>query len=317
RNRGEVEGLIGFFVNAIVLAADFDGDPGFEELVKRVRQVTLEAFANQDMPFEKLVEQLAPERTLDRNPLIQVMFALQQHEVIESEIHMPDLDVRPLEYGELSVRFDMEFHLWHKHDRLKGLLLYNSDLFNVETIERFTATYIRLLDAALETPQRPVSRLPLLAAPERAVILEQSSGTISPYPCRSLAQLFEERVELAPDTIAVDDGATMWTYAALNQVSNRIAHWLMARDLGPRRIVSICSDRSAVAIAGILGILKAGAAYLPIDPAIPESRRQSILRDADVHVELPLGLDLYLDQPSHNPASQPTPDSIAYVCYTS
>jgi len=317
RNRGEVEGLIGFFVNAIVLAADFAGDPGFEELVKRVRQVTLEAFANQDMPFEKLVEELAPERSLNRNPLIQVMFALQQHEVIESEIHMPGLDVRPLEYGELSVRFDMEFHLWHKHDRLKGLLLYNSDLFNVETIERFTATYLRLLECALESPQLPVSRLPLLDTPERTRILAEWSGTSSPYPCRPLAQLFEERVELAPDTIAVDDGTTVLTYAALNRAANRIAHWLMARDPGPRRIVAISSERSAAAIAGILGILKAGAAYLPIDPTIPETRRQSILRDADVCIELPASLELYANQPSDNPTPHATPDSIAYICYTS
>ena len=171
--------------------------------IGRVRRAALQAFANQDLPFEKLVEELAPERSLSRNPLIQVMFALQQQEVIEAEIQMGALDVHPLEYGELTVRFDMEFHVWHKHDRLKGLLLYNTDLFDESAIERFTSHFVQLVESALDAVDRPVSRLPLLPEAERQQLLDRWCGGASPYPREPLALLFEEQVEATPDAVAL------------------------------------------------------------------------------------------------------------------
>jgi amino acid adenylation domain-containing protein len=317
RNRGEVERLIGFFVNAMVLVGDFEGDPSFTELLARVRRAALQAFGNQDLPFEKLVEELAPERSLSRNPLIQVMFALQQQEVVEAEIAMEGLDVHPLEYGDLTVRFDMEFHLWHREDRLKGLLLYNTDLFDRATIERIAEQYAQLLEAAVESPQRPVSRLALLTVGERLRMLYEWSGGVSPYPRRPLTEIFEELVARTPDAVAIRDGNETWSYAALNRAANRVAHWLLTRDLGPRRLVGICSSRSAVMIAGILGTVKAGAGYVSIDPDMPDSRREAILRDADVRVVLPNDLGEFAAEQSDNPPPCGTAESVVYVCYTS
>jgi amino acid adenylation domain-containing protein len=332
RNRGEVEGLIGFFVNAMVLLIELDDDPSFDDLLVRVRRTVLEAFANQDLPFEKLVEELAPERSLGQNPLIQVMFAMQQQDVIDSKFDMAGLDVKVLEYGELSVRFDMEIHMWHRGEQLKGLVLYNTDLFDASTIERMIGHYQHLVGALLRDRRRPISGVPILPDPERHCLLEEWAGARSAYPQQSLAQLFEAQVERTPDAIAVQEDQHSWTYRDLNRMANRIAHRLLRSDLGPLRVVAECSERSAAMLAGLVAILKAGAAYLPIDPSTPEPRQKSMLEDARVRVmllgkeagwpgvdvqTLPLDAASFRQESGENPPPRGDHRSAAYICYTS
>src|SRR5205085_2528589 len=163
--------------------------------------------------------------------------------------------------------------------------------FDAATIDRLLDNYRRLIEAALDDPRRSVSRLAIVGPDERRDLLERWCGVPPPYPRESLAALFEAHAAAAPDAIAIADGARAWTYAQLNRQANRDAHTLLRRDLGPRRIVAVCIDRSAESVAAILGIVKAGAAYLAIDPDTPEPRRHAMLRDADVRITLPIELD--------------------------
>ncbi|MDE5121367.1 MAG: condensation domain-containing protein, partial [Trichodesmium sp. St19_bin1] len=206
RNRREIEGLIGFFVNSLVMYTDLGGNPSFTEVLNRVKQTALEAYGHQDIPFEKLVEELQPERALSQNPLFQVMFAVQQEEILKPSFSLPNLEVGWYEGGgaEMTVRFDLELHLWPVGEEVKGFCAYNRDLFSAETISRMMSHYENLLSAAVETPERPVSKLPLMKEPELEQILVEWNNTKTDYPKdKCIHQLFEEQVEKNPDAVAV------------------------------------------------------------------------------------------------------------------
>jgi len=339
RNRSEIEGLIGFFVNSLVMSTDLGGDPNFTEVLNRVKQTALEAYSHQDIPFEKLVEELQPQRTLSQNPLFQVMFALQQSELVKPSFNLPNLEVGWYEgVGvEMTVRFDLELHLLQVGEEIKGFCAYNRDLFEEQTISRMMSHYENLLSAAVETTEQPISQLPFMTEPELNQILVEWNNTTTDYPTdKCIHQLFEEQVENNPNAIAVVFEEQKLTYSELNKQANQLAHYLQKLGVRPGVLVGICVERSLLMIVGMLGILKAGGAYVPLDPSYPSQRLASTLEDAAVPVLLTSEsvLDslpehqakvVYLDtigvtitnESIDNPASQVTPENLAYVIYTS
>ena len=335
RDRIEIEGLIGFFVNSIVLAVDLSGEPSFAEALARVRDVALDAFAHSDVPFERLVEELRPDRRLDRNPLFQVMFALHQREAMAPVIDLEGLVVEPIPFEEMTSRFDLELHVWTDDKGAHGLCTYNLDLFERATIERMMAQLGLLLQRAVASPHVPLSQLPLVTDTERQM-LDRWQGRVTGKPQHCLHQLFEEQVRHAPDTLALVFGETRLTLGELNARANRVAHLLISRGVGPEDVVSLCLDRGADMIVAFLGAMKAGACYLPVDPAEPLDRLQFILADsrASVHLTRTRHAALFadsgrpvilLDESAPAPAGQPDadpripvqPDNLAYIIYTS
>ncbi|NEO77192.1 non-ribosomal peptide synthetase [Moorena sp. SIO4G3] len=340
RNRSEIEGLIGFFVNSLVLYTDLQGEPSFTEVLNRVRQTTLEAYGHQDLPLEKLIEELQPERSLSHNPLFQVMFALQQAEAMLPNLSLPNLEVASYQgtETEIMVRMDLEFHLWPEGDELKVWCLYNQDLFESDTIDRMLSHYQVLLSAAVATPEKPINKLSLMTEVELNQILVEWNNTKTDYPAdKCIHQLFEAQVEKTPDAVAVIFENQQLTYAQLNTRANQLAHYLQQQGVKPEVLVGICVDRSMEMVVGLLGILKAGAAYVPLDPTYPQQRLVDILEDADIHflltdsnsksclpqTRIPL---ICLDQDkeiqtaipaNHSSATDVDSDNLAYVIYTS
>ncbi|NER92228.1 amino acid adenylation domain-containing protein, partial [Moorena sp. SIO3A2] len=289
RNRSEIEGLIGFFVNSLVMYTDLGGDPSFTEVLNRVKQTALEAYGHQDIPFEKLVEQLQPERALSQNPLFQVMFAVQQSEILKPSFSLPNLEVGWYEGAgaEMTVRMDLELHLWPVGEEIKGFCAYNRYLFSAETISRMVSHYENLLSAAVETPERPISKLPLMTQPELDQILVEWNNTTTDYPTdKCIHQLFEEQVEKNPDAIAVVFEEQKLTYSQLNSKANQLAHYLQKLGVVPETLVGICVERSVEMVVGLLAILKAGGAYVPLDPNYPTSRLHYMVEDAQLSIIL-------------------------------
>ncbi|WP_424101436.1 amino acid adenylation domain-containing protein [Moorena producens] len=339
RNRSEIEGLIGFFVNSLVMYTDLGGKPSFTEVLNRVKQTALEAYSHQDIPFEKLVEELQPERSLSQNPLFQVMFAVQQEEILKPSFRLPNLEVGWYEGAgaEMTVRMDLELHLWPEGEEIKGLCAYNRDLFEAETISRMVSHYENLLSAAVETTERPISKLPLMKEAELEQILVEWNNTKIDYPTdKCIHQLFEAQVEKTPDAVAVVFEEEKLTYSELNNQANQLAHYLQKLGVRSEVLVGICAERSLLMIVGMLGILKAGGAYVPLDPSYPSERLAYTLEDAAAPVLL--ASESVLDSlPEHqakivcldtigetitnegtdNPDSQVTPENLAYVIYTS
>ncbi|NEP36780.1 amino acid adenylation domain-containing protein, partial [Moorena sp. SIO3B2] len=339
RNRSEIEGLIGFFVNSLVMYTDLGGDPSFTEILNRVKQTALEAYGHQDIPFEKLVEQLQPERALSQNPLFQVMFAVQQSEILKPSFSLPNLEVGWYEGAgaEMTVRFDLELHLWPVGEEIKGFCAYNTDLFSAETISRMLSHYQNLLSAAVETTERPISQLPLMTEPELDQILVEWNNTKTDYPNhKCIHQLFEEQVEKTPDAVAVVFDQQKLTYSQLNNKANQLAHHLQTLGVKPEMLVGICVERSVEMVVGLLGILKAGGAYVPLDPNYPTSRLHYMIEDAQLsiiltqekwqhHLSDTKASVICLDTDSEiiNQQSQQVPENqvkanqLAYVIYTS
>ncbi|NJK48665.1 amino acid adenylation domain-containing protein [Candidatus Gracilibacteria bacterium] len=283
RNRSELESLIGFFVNTLMLRIDLKNNPTFGELLEQVRQTALDAYAHQDLPFEKLVEELQPDRDLERNPLVQVVFALQNAPT--SSLSLPNLSINLLEFDYRSVRFDLEFHLWDVPEGLSGYFVYNTDLFNKTTIARLARHFQTLLQAVVANPEQHVCSLPLLSAIEQHKILKEWNHTSVNYPQnKCIHQLFEAQVEKSPDAVAVVCEEGQLTYQELNRKANQLAHHLQALGVKPETLVGICVDRSLDLIVGLLGILKAGGAYVPLDPSYPQARLSYMLSDSDVSV---------------------------------
>ncbi|NEQ78176.1 MAG: amino acid adenylation domain-containing protein, partial [Okeania sp. SIO2C9] len=289
RNRSEIEGLIGFFVNSLVMYTDLGGDPSFTEVLNRVKQTTLEAYTHQDIPFEKLVEQLQPERALSQNPLFQVVFAVQQEEILKPSFRLPNLEVGWYEGAgvEMTVRMDLELHLWPVGEEIKGFCAYNRDLFEAETIQRILLHYQNLLSALVETPEQPISKLPLMTQPELQQILVEWNNTTTDYPDdKCIHQLFEEQVQKTPDAVAIVFEEQKLTYSELNRKANQLAHYLQKLGVVPETRVGICVDRSVEMVIGILAILKAGGAYVPLDPNYPTSRLNYMVEDAQLPIIL-------------------------------
>ncbi len=285
RNRPELERLIGFFVNTLVMRTDVSGEPVFLDLLAQVKETALAAYAHQDIPFEYLVEALEPERNMSYSPLFQVMFVLQN--IPSPDVQFPDLTISPVEIGFDITKFDLTLNLQETDEGLQGSIEYNTDLFDEATIERFIQHYERLLQGIVEDPARRVSEYRLLSDEELQQQLVEWNDTGREYPSeKCIHELIAEQVAKTPDSIAVEHEGETLTYRALDEQSNRIAHYLRSEGVGPETLVGICIDRSIDMVVGLLGILKAGGAYVPIDPAYPEQRISYILEDSGVELVL-------------------------------
>jgi amino acid adenylation domain-containing protein len=338
RNRGEVEGLVGFFANTLVLRADLSGEPSFRELLRRVKKTCLGAYAHQEMPLERIVEELQPERSLSHAPLFQVLFALQN--TPGESFQLPGLEMSPAELDLTTTAFDLTLNVEEFGEGIYGRLRYNTDLFEPETIRRMAGHYLTLLSAAVEDPERPVSELPLLIEAERRLVLEEWNDTRrEPAPDTFVHALFERQAARTPDQTALVHDGRQLTYAELNRQAERLAHRLRRLGVGPESPVAICVRRSLEMFVGILGVLKAGGAYVPLDPAAPPERLRFVLEDTGASVLLTqhsltpalpatqarvLCLDDdSLDDDSPDAASVGlappalSPDNLAYVIYTS
>jgi amino acid adenylation domain-containing protein len=276
RNQIEIEELIGFFVNTLVLRTDLSGGPSFRELLGRVREASLGAAAHQDLPFEKLVEELQPERDLSRSPLFQVMFALQN--VPKDEFELKTLTLSPIEADSGTAKFDLTMFFHPTEDGLLGILEYNTDLFDAETARRMLAHYEVLLRGVVADPEQRISSLPLLTEPERQQMLELWNDTAAPYPHDAcFQQLFEAQVAHTPDAIAVSDDHEQLSYSELNGRANRLARFLLAQGVGAESVVAVLERRGVSLLTAMLAIFKAGGTYLPLDPRHPAPRLAQVL----------------------------------------
>ncbi|MFB2896156.1 amino acid adenylation domain-containing protein, partial [Aerosakkonemataceae cyanobacterium BLCC-F50] len=285
RNRTEIEGLIGFFVNTLALRFDLSQEPTFETFLAQVKQTTQDAYENQDLPFEMLVEELQVERHLDRNPLTQVVFALQN--APSSDWDLPGLKVEGMPSGLDSVRMDLEVYLWDVPEGLRGFCSYNKDLFDGTTIARMMQHFQTLLTAIVENPQAKVALLPILTSQERYQLLEEWNNTQVEYSQdKCIHQLFEEQVKRTPNAIAVVFENEQLTYSQLNNRANQLAHYLRDLGVGADVLVGLCVERSLLMPIGLLAILKAGGAYVPLDPEYPQERLSFMLEDSQVSLLL-------------------------------
>jgi amino acid adenylation domain-containing protein len=279
-----LDDLVGFFVNTLVLRADTSGNPSFRELIGRLRETDLGAYAHQDLPFERLVEILNPARSAARHPLFQVMLAFQNNQ--NPDLHLHDLSVvgEAVELG--TARFDFSFNVSERFDAdgpagLRGDLRYSTDLFDRDSAERVTAQLVRVLDAMAAQPDLRIGAVDFLDAAERRRILTDWNDTARAVPAATLPQLFQARVERTPDATALVFDGTELTYAQLNARANRLARHLIHHGVGPEKIVALAVPRSVELVVALLAVLKAGAAYLPVDPEYPAERIQFMLCDAE------------------------------------
>ncbi len=334
RSRAEIESLIGFFVNTLVLRTDLSGNLTFKELLLRVRDVCLDAYAHQDLPFEKLVEELKPERDMSRNPLFQVMFVLQNTPRLLPQ--SSGLSIERIDIETETSAFDLSLYLRERDGRLIGFFEFNTDLVDRSTVERMIGHFQTLLEAIVANPGDLISTLPLLTEGERHQLLVEWNDTHAEYPKdKCIHELFEAQVERTPESIALEFEGKQLTYRELNIRANQLAHYLHGLGVGPEKLVGICVERSLEMVIGLLGILKAGGAYVPLDPTYPKDRLAFMLEDARVSVLLtqkPLvpylprnrASLIYLEdlkpanhQNKENIESGAKPDSAAYVIYTS
>ena len=280
RDRLEVEGLVGFFVNALVLRQDLSGEPTFRQLVGRVRQTALGAYAHPDVPFERLVQKLHPERDLGHTPIFQVVFALESAAFETVRLPSVDLEPMPLETG--TAKFDLTLLFDAVEQGLEGYLEYSTDLFDDSTAARFAEHYRALVHAALDTPDVPVSQLSMLTESEREMLRVEWTATASDYPRdRRVDQLFAEQARIHGDAVALESvasGETL-TYRQLDEEANRLAHLLVAEGVGPEVPVGLCFERSNELMVAIVAVLKAGGLFVPLDPDYPAERLAFMLED--------------------------------------
>ena len=286
RTHTELEGLIGFFVNTLVLRTKFTGLENFQTLVRQVRETSLEAFAHQDLPFEKLVEALQPVRDLSRHPLFQVVFQLHQADLM-SELTLSQVKVQLLPGTNQAAKFDLSLELIQHDKTLNGTFVFNTELFEVETISRLVTHYQTLLEALVEHPTKAVTHLPLLSHAEQQTLLnEWNPQTSSEQPTRCIHHLFEDQVARNSEAVALVEGDQRLTYAALKQHADKLAQFLQIQGVGPETRVGLCLERGTDLIVVMLGILKSGGAYVPLDPRTPTNRLRFICEDAKVSMVL-------------------------------
>jgi amino acid adenylation domain-containing protein len=332
RTRPELESLIGFFINNLVLRADLSGNPAFTTLLRKVRETALNAYAHQDVPFEYLVEQLNPTRSLSYSPLFQVMLVLQN--APPASVSLPELDVTLLPFEQATTKFDLVFSLTETPEGLSGALEYSTDLFDRSTIERMLGHYRRLLEAIVANPEERVSRYELLSEPERRQLVQWNRTQDYPRD-QTMHGLVEAQAEQNPDVIALVFEGEHLTYRAWNARANQLARYLIGQGVGPEMRVGLCLDRSLDLMIAILGVLKAGGAYVPLDPSYPQARLDYIVNDAQVqcvitqsHLRDRVGEDVHfvcLDEVKSSIAQQSVeaPDvpvvsqNLAYVIHTS
>ncbi|MEG4348502.1 amino acid adenylation domain-containing protein [Microcoleus sp. LAD1_D3] len=354
RNRSEIEALIGFFVNSLVLRTDLSGNPTFRELLNRVKEVALGAYAHQDLPFEKLVEELHPDRALNQNPLFQVAFALQN--APGNRLELPELTLSPQQLDVGTARFDLEFHLWERSpnssgsnqspsnklwvdssEGISGMVIYSADLFDEATIIRLIGHFQTLLERIVTNPEQRIANLQYLSAQERYHLLVECNNTQGDYPqdlC--IHQLFEMQADRTPDAVALVFGDERVTYGELNLRSNQLARYLQKIGVGAEVLVGLCCGRSLDLILGMLGILKAGGAYLILDPSYPAERSSFMLKDAQLSVVLTqqqwienlrspnlqivcldTDWEMISQEIADNPTSAVTAENLVYAIYTS
>ncbi|ACK73921.1 amino acid adenylation domain protein (plasmid) [Gloeothece citriformis PCC 7424] len=287
RNRNEIEGLIGFFVNTLVLRFDLSKNPSFEEFLRQVRETTQEAYDYQDLPFEMLVEALQPERNLDRHPLIQIVFALQN--APQTSWDLPGVNVEQIDtgLGLDSLSLDLEVHLSEVDGTIEGNICYSRDLFDGETIARLMTHFRNLLTAIAQNPQQSVAFIPFLTSQEQQQLLKERNNTQRDYGCnKCIHQLVEEQAALNPEAIALVFENQSLTYSQLNAKANQLAHYLRELGIKTETLIGLSAERSLDMIIALLGILKAGAAYLPLDPEYPSERLSLMLEDSQVFLVL-------------------------------
>ena len=335
-NRSDVStrDLIGPFANTLVFRSDLAGDPKFVELLERVRNVVVDAHDSPDVPFELLAAELASPSEPSPKPLFQITFAFQN--VPADDLVLPGVSVEPFDLGAVTTRFDLELRLTPTASGLSGRVVYSPHLFDAPTMERIAEHYRHLLEAVVADPEGRLSTLLITGKTERRSMIALGRGARTDYPERPVHELFEDQAEARPDAVALVDGDLRWTYGECNRQANRIAHHLQRLGVGPEVPVGIHLGRSAQAILAMLGVLKAGGAYLPLDPSYPRKRLALMLSDTQIPVLLTQGAlagelpdtsaeVIDLDQlgstlrplPDSNPSSGASPDTLAYIIYTS
>jgi amino acid adenylation domain-containing protein len=330
RPRTELEGLIGFFANTVVLRGELAGDPTFVELLRRTREAALGAFANAEVPFERLVEALRPARDASRNPVFQAMLALQN--APRTPLALAGLGTTPLPLDEGGAKVDYSMILVEVPDGLRGTLEYCTALFDRATAANLLAQFGQLLQEIARDADRPISQLPLLGETERHRVLVEWNATRSPYPAdRSVPALFAEQVARTPDAVAVTDGGRTITYAELDRRARRLAGRLRDLEVGRGMRVGVCCDRSIELVVALLGVLTAGGAYVPLDPSHPAERRTALLDDAGAVAIVTAGAgrgdarpEVRLDSSDGEALEAPAAEALAlgggdlaYVMYTS
>ncbi|MCC5658364.1 amino acid adenylation domain-containing protein [Nostoc sp. XA010] len=335
RNRAEIESLIGLFVNVLVLRTDLSGDLSFQELLARVKSTALEAYIHQDLPFEKLVEELQPSRDLSYNPLFQVMFVLQN--LPKPNLNLTDVSVSYEEGYNGTSKFDLTLFMEDCEGGLIATCEYNTDLFNADSINRMLGHFQTLLESIVSNPEQCISQLQLLTPSEIQQLLIRWNDTKTDYPQhKCIHQFFEEQVEKTPDAVAVAFENQKLTYQELNNRANQLARYLHKLSVKPEDIVGVCMKRSPEMAIALLAILKAGGAYVPLDPTYPQERLAFMLEDSQAKVLLTQGdliellaqpnvsivcidrdSELLSQQSKENLLSEVKPNNLAYVIYTS
>jgi len=336
RTHRQTEGLIGFFVNMLMMRADLNGDPTFAELLRETKERALQAYAHQDVPFEKLVAELQPERDLSRQALFQVVFLMQN--TPSSTSTRFGLEAQPVELGLAGSRFDLTVSLFESGSELAGWVDYATDLFDASTIDRLVNHYIHLLERVAENPQARLSELSILTEQERRQLLVEWNRTEQAYPMdRCVHELFAEQAARTPEAVAVVCAGAPLTYAELDRRSNQWAEYLRSVGVGPECVVGLCVERSLDMVVALLGILKAGGAYLPLDPKYPSQRLAFMIEDVGAQIVLTDGkwADLFSSLPTVRqvctllavgqasaacvaaPSVALSADQLAYILYTS
>ncbi|MEE1866822.1 amino acid adenylation domain-containing protein [Pseudomonas auratipiscis] len=336
RNRAEVEGLIGCFVNTQVLSAHVDGQLSVANLLAQVKALVLGAQAHQDLPFEQLVEALKLERDASRTPLFQVMYNHQPHVADVGDYSLASgLVLEPVQWQGRTTLFELTLDTYEQAGELRAALTYASDLFEAATIDRLASHWQVILQAMVQSPQQRIGELPMLVGDERQAIVQQWNKALVDFPVeRCLHQIIAERAREWPDTVAVSCGTQQLTYAQLNGRANALAHRLIARGVGPDVLVGLAVERSLEVLVGLLAILKAGGAYVPLDPAYPDDRLGYMIADSGIallltqtslqpRMSVPAGVPVLLLEDhaealrDDDPLTRVSPDNLAYVIYTS
>ena len=332
RTRVETEGLVGCFVNTLLFRTWFSGDPTFRGLLARVRDVTLDAYAHQDVPFERIVEELSPARDLGRSPLFQVMLILQNTPAVAERLG--DVEVTPVDVERTNAKFDLTLSLQSGPRGMEGFLEYATDLFDAPTVGSMVAHLRALIASAVATPARPVSEIAMMDEDERDTVLGLWNDTRRPFPEeRVVHEMVEAQAARTPDRVAVVFEGESVSYRALDEQANRLADRLVALGAGPGSLVGVAVERSPRMVTGLLGVLKSGAAYVPLDPTDPAERLAYLLQDAGIALVVtdeetapslaslrarlvPIDDDEQAPSPSER-ARKVTPEERAYVVYTS
>jgi len=333
RTRFETEGLIGLFVNMLAMRGDLAGDPSFRELLGKTRDRAFEAYEHQDLPFDSVVESLRPERNLSYPPIVQVTFQVRNYPL--EATRLDGLQVEEIDFDPGVAQFDLSLEATEKSRSLFCKLIYNRDIFDRETIVRMAGHFQTLLDGIAAEPDTHISRIPMLTSAERDQLMVEWNDTGREYQHECVHRLFEAQVERSPDAVAVTFEGEQLTYGELNERANRLAHHLMKVGVPAGALVAICVERSLEIVVGLIGILKAGAAYVPLDPAFPRQRLDFMLDDSGARVLVTTSrlagkftessvrvvrfedLDARIASEARNPQVPVTPDDNAYVIYTS